>query len=230
MVARPVDDPAEPYRRILERSELIHLRVATSPFRTEPATPRGQETVERILAAASELLGTVPVHDLTTHAVAGAADVNIATLYRYFVDIDAILREIALRREIAQCERMVDAMPVLAGASDWRAVVRGTVHEMGRMRSEVPHGRAVVVGLMTIPALRPVIEAGQEVGSLLTATALATRTPSMSPGDWLPITRLLISTARHGIDVAHAGLEPDEHRVELVAVLLVSFLANYLGD
>lgn len=193
-------------------------------------TPRGRETVEHVLAVASELLGTVPVHDLTTHAVATAAGVNIATLYRYFVDINAILREIALRREIAQCERMVQAMPLLATAPDWRAVVGGTVQAMGRMRADVPQGRAIVVGLMTIPELRPVLEAGQEVGSLLTATALASRTPSMSADEWLPITRLLISTARHGIDVAHAGLEPDERRIELVAEMLIAFLAKYLDD
>jgi hypothetical protein len=83
---------------------------------------------------------------------------------------------------------------------------------------------------MTIPELRPVLDAGQEVGSLLTATALSTRTPAMSADDWLPITRLLISTARHGIDVAHAGPDPDERRVELVADLLIAYLATFLPD
>lgn len=230
MVARTVDDPTEPYRRILDRSALIGLRVSRPPLRTTPTTSRGRDTVEHILAVAADLLGTVPVHDLTTHAVAAAAGVNIATLYRYFEDIESVLREIALRREIAQCERMVDAMPLLAGAPDWRVVVRGTIGAMGEMRRDVPEGRAIVIGLMTIPELRPVIDAGQEVGSLLTATALATRTPTMSADDWLPITRLLISTARNALDVAHAADAVDERRVELVAEMLIAFLERYLPD
>ena len=62
-------------------------------IRARPVTARGKDSLETILAAAAGLLTRLPAHQVTTHTIADAAGVNIATLYRYFDDVTAILRE-----------------------------------------------------------------------------------------------------------------------------------------
>lgn len=59
--------------------------------RKHPKQARAQLTVQRILAAARELIAAQGVEALTTNRIADAAHVNIATLYQYFPNKEAVL-------------------------------------------------------------------------------------------------------------------------------------------
>jgi len=66
--------------------------------RRNPSQERSQETVQRIFAAASRLLGRgVPLEDVTTGMIAGEAEVSVGALYRFFPDKQAIVDAIAAR-------------------------------------------------------------------------------------------------------------------------------------
>ncbi|MGV0810522.1 TetR/AcrR family transcriptional regulator [Mycolicibacterium boenickei] len=62
--------------------------------RRQPVQERSRRRVERIRAAALELLETEGVDAVTTRAIAQRADVPVATVYQFFPNRDAILQEI----------------------------------------------------------------------------------------------------------------------------------------
>src|SRR5580704_4311021 len=68
-----------------------------SPGRRTPIQSRSQQTVARILDAASSLLTQVPLDDVTTTRIAGEASLSIGALYRFFPDKQTILDAIAVR-------------------------------------------------------------------------------------------------------------------------------------
>jgi AcrR family transcriptional regulator len=74
--------------------------VSAGPIaRRIPLQGRSQETVQRILDAASRLLEKVALDDLTTSRIATESGVSIGGLYRFFPDKQAILDAIAVARQ-----------------------------------------------------------------------------------------------------------------------------------
>jgi len=66
--------------------------------RRSPAQERSQETVQRIFAAAARVLARgVPFDDVTTGMIATEAGVSVGSLYRFFLDKQAIVDAIAVR-------------------------------------------------------------------------------------------------------------------------------------
>ncbi|MCV7285658.1 TetR/AcrR family transcriptional regulator [Mycolicibacterium wolinskyi] len=71
--------------------------VTRSPLRRrQPVQERSKRRVERIRAAAMELLEADGADAVTTRAIAERADVPVATVYQFFPNRDAILQEIVL--------------------------------------------------------------------------------------------------------------------------------------
>lgn len=58
---------------------------------------RSQETVQRIFRAASDLLASAPIEEITTSRIAHAAGLSIGALYRFFPDKQSIIDAIAVR-------------------------------------------------------------------------------------------------------------------------------------
>lgn len=77
--------------------------------RKRPVQARSQQTVQRILAAARELIAVQGVEALTTNRIADAAHVNIATLYQYFPNKEAVL-EALLAAYMAEMATALDAL------------------------------------------------------------------------------------------------------------------------
>jgi AcrR family transcriptional regulator len=76
--------------------------------RREPLQARSRETVERMLAAAGELILEEGVDAATTTAIAARAGVGPSSLYRFFPDRDALLAML-LEAEVEKIERVVRA-------------------------------------------------------------------------------------------------------------------------
>jgi AcrR family transcriptional regulator len=70
---------------------------APSLGRRTPVQPRSQQTVARILDAASSLLTQIPLDEVTTTRIAGEAGLSIGALYRFFPDKQTIVDAIAVR-------------------------------------------------------------------------------------------------------------------------------------
>ncbi len=74
----------------------VESEVALSPRRV-PVQGRSQQTVQRVLDAASSLLEQVPLEDVTTTRIAAEAGLSIGALYRFFPDKQTIIDAIAVR-------------------------------------------------------------------------------------------------------------------------------------
>ena len=83
--------------------------MAASPRqRREPLQARSRETVERVLAAAAELIVEEGVDAATTTAIAARAGVGPSSLYRFFADRDALFA-LLLEAEVKEIERIASA-------------------------------------------------------------------------------------------------------------------------
>ena len=65
--------------------------------RRTPVQSRSQQTVARILDAASSLLTQMPLEEVTTTRIAAEAGLSIGALYRFFPDKQTIIDAIAVR-------------------------------------------------------------------------------------------------------------------------------------
>lgn len=65
--------------------------------RRSPVQERSQETVQRIFRAASDLLASAPIEEITTSRIAHAASLSVGALYRFFPDKQSIIDAIAVR-------------------------------------------------------------------------------------------------------------------------------------
>ncbi len=65
--------------------------------RRTPVQFRSQQTVQRVLDAASSLLTQMPLEDVTTTRIAVEAGLSIGALYRFFPDKQTIIDAIAVR-------------------------------------------------------------------------------------------------------------------------------------
>lgn len=219
------------YTELLARSELMAMRNARMPgFRAAPVTARGKDSRETILMAAADLLSRIPAYQVTTHGIADAAGVNIATLYRYFDDVTAILRELTLRREIETAERLAVMMAAVPTAPDWRAQLRAVIQANVEARAASPGGVGLGASLLVLPELAPIVEAGFEIDSQLIALALSQRDPSRGYEEWLPIVRVPLRVSRQLLADRFSRPHLDERHLELVVLMIDSYLANFLPD
>ncbi len=72
-------------------------REVSTPARRLPVQSRSQQTVQRVLDAASSLLEKMPLEDVTTTRIATEAGLSIGALYRFFPDKQTIIDAIAVR-------------------------------------------------------------------------------------------------------------------------------------
>jgi AcrR family transcriptional regulator len=73
------------------------LAVESAPPRRAPVQVRSQQTVQRVLDAASALLQRVSLEEITTTRIAEEAGLSIGALYRFFPDKQTIIDAIAVR-------------------------------------------------------------------------------------------------------------------------------------
>lgn len=104
-------------------------------LRRTPVQARGQATFERILDTTADLLESVGVDVLTTNLIAKTAGVNVATLYQYFPNKQAVLLALFERQSAARFELGERYIAGLGTAADWRRHLRNFVQGVARGRT-----------------------------------------------------------------------------------------------
>ena len=94
LVAKPLNSKAKAADARLEQ---ISSEGGHSSGRRRPVQERSQETVQRVFRAASGLLASAPIEEITTSRIAHAAGLSIGALYRFFPDKQSIIDAIAVR-------------------------------------------------------------------------------------------------------------------------------------
>ncbi len=140
--------------------------------RRKPRQARAEETVTAILEAAAQILEAGGLPALTTNAVAERAGVSIGTLYQYFADKNAVLRDLADCELKAVLERVAEALK-----GDVDSSVEGRVRAMiraiiGAFRGRQRARKAVLQAIlsqgqgaeMMAPIAAFISRAGERVG------------------------------------------------------------------
>ncbi|KAM9866620.1 hypothetical protein ACIFOC_00826 [Leucobacter aridicollis] len=125
----------------------------TATERQTPKQARGRAAVASILAAASELLEEGGFDSLTTATIATRAGVNIATLYRYYPNKFAIVRELAQAIEEERSGVALAALAELGDAPDWREPVVRAIRAMAQLRRDRSGATAIRRALQSSPEL-----------------------------------------------------------------------------
>ena len=192
-----------------------------------PTQARAKETVAKILSAADEHLITDGLAGFTTNAIADRAGVNIATLYSYFPDKAAILRELIVR---ADNERLAILDTVLAGISSdsWRDAVSDGVDTMVRFRSINPGVSALRRAALATTDLRALdTESNRRVAAAM-AERMRRRTPSLTAREADRVAQVAVGSSIAVLDDACDGERIDRRKVEELKTLLIGYLAPHL--
>jgi AcrR family transcriptional regulator len=100
------------------------MKVVESVRKT-PRQPRARASVDFVLEAAAQVLEAAGEEGFNTNAVAARAGVSIGTLYRYFPDKSAILRELAMRETEAHRQAVMKILTEGSpGIAPDRAMIR----------------------------------------------------------------------------------------------------------
>ncbi|MEU6842080.1 TetR/AcrR family transcriptional regulator [Streptomyces sp. NPDC046716] len=106
-------------------------------LRRTPVQQRSAERLSRILDACADLLDEVGYEQLSTRAVAGAADVPIGSVYRFFTNKRALVDALAQRNLERYAERVTGRLGAIP-ADDWRAAMDAILDEYLAMKRTAP--------------------------------------------------------------------------------------------
>ena len=192
----------------------LTMEAAWEPvLRHRPTTEKGKRTVTRLLDSALDLVGKEGIRATNTRSIAREAGVNIATLYQYFDDVDALLKAAALRDQALRTAILSQRALDLGSGAPLREWLDTTVNLVVEGALATDHHLAVTTALQAIPALRPIPKLGWETGALLLATALSYRYGEDTEEYWLPYTRAVQSATRLVADDAVEKSPEDLDRI-----------------
>ncbi|MFC6978173.1 TetR/AcrR family transcriptional regulator [Microbulbifer taiwanensis] len=96
----------------------------SEPLWIEPSQARSRARVERILAAARELLGEHGLVGLTMDAVARRADIPIGSLYQFFPDRNALIARLFHAQLMATDALVMEALSGARSMAELRKILR----------------------------------------------------------------------------------------------------------
>lgn len=217
--------------KVFAASRFVKLGEAGRGLRTPPAGRKSEGTFDHIIATAAQVLDDVPLRDITTHLIADRAEVNIATLYRYFSDLESILVEFDIRYQTFS----------LMGIKEM--ALRGAFTEDRRAWSDEMLDLAVVVRTDTtgaigisrdghaIPQVREITRAAEDVAARMLAVATGYYAPgASSEEEWYQRFLLIVHITSSVLDEACITRPADLEQVALLKELAFGFFEPYFSS
>lgn len=200
----------------------------TNPLRTEPQQARARHAVDAILGAAGDLLDEGGYDALTTKAVAERAEVNIATLYRYFPDKLSLVRALHQRIEAAVAPALEAAAQGIAQQRDWRAGVTAWVDTLDRLRRSTVGFDGLTRSLTVSATLRPIRDEFDAGVTRSLAEALRARNSSLDARQ-ARTTAATTVAAVNGVLADRNGKKPANPSASIVAIGWLSSVGHLDG-
>ncbi|HEV7950191.1 MAG TPA: TetR family transcriptional regulator [Glaciihabitans sp.] len=113
-------------------------------IRTEPIQPRSTARIESLLDAAAAIIDAEGIDTLTTSAVAARSGSSVGVVYRYFPNIQSLLRALAVRNLEQYTDRVFAAL--VADSREWRTALDAAIDTFIDMYRTVPGFRALRFG------------------------------------------------------------------------------------
>lgn len=217
--------------KAFEASRFVKLSEAGRGLRTPPAGRKSEGTFDHIIGTAAQVLDDVPLRDITTHLIADRAEVNIATLYRYFSDLESILVEFDIRYQTFS----------LMGIKEM--ALKGAFTEDRRVWSDEMLDMAVVVRTDTtgaigitrdgyaIPQVREITRAAEDVAARMLSVATGYYAPgASSEEEWYQRYLLIVRTTARVLDEACITRPADLEQVALLKEMAFGFFEPYFSS
>jgi AcrR family transcriptional regulator len=204
----------------------IRPGVTLASARRRPVQGRSQETVRRILEAASRLAATIPIDEITTSRIAEAAGLTIGAVYRFFPDRDAVLEAIL----VGCVERFRDVLVAHIEETDpasREALVDGLIDVYVRFMAQEPGLHALAAaGYVTVNSVAEDHAAALELARAM-RRHLVTRLGYADTEDlWLRIV-VCVEAAGHLLEFAFRQHEFERNRV---VAEVKAMIARYFFD
>jgi AcrR family transcriptional regulator len=137
---------------------------------------KGKGTVDRIIDATADVLEARGYEALTTNHIAEAAGVNIATLYKYFANKQAILVALNERMSGRWTEALTHLVDQNREGMPWRETVCKTIDVAAERRKTAAGAAAIRIAMKFCPELQfydraESVESGALVADMLIARA-----------------------------------------------------------
>ncbi|MFC6633003.1 TetR/AcrR family transcriptional regulator [Microbulbifer taiwanensis] len=126
----------------------------SEPLWIEPSQARSRARVERILAAARELLGEHGLVGLTMDAVARRADIPIGSLYQFFPDRNALIARLFHAQLMATDALVMEALSGARSMAELRKNIATLPRALYRYIADAPALVEIWRAVQSIRALR----------------------------------------------------------------------------
>jgi AcrR family transcriptional regulator len=125
-------------------SDLIEQPGAVATVRTEPVQQRSAQRVAHLLDTAALLIDELGIDGLTTSEVAARGDSSVGVVYRYFPNIQSLLRSLAARNLSRFTETIFDRLS--DDSVEWRQTVDVAIDTFIEFNRSEPGFRALRFG------------------------------------------------------------------------------------
>lgn len=217
----------------LASSRFTELAESPRGLRAKPGGAKSQATFDQIVETAAQTLDDVPLRDVTTHLVAERADVNIATLYRYFSDLESILREFSIRWH--RLSLMGIREMVLRGvveeqySSDRRRWIDEIVDLAVVVRTDTPGALGLTRDAGAMPDVLEIWDAAEKAGADLLAIGAGFYAPGLrTEEEWSAITLTQVRAVGYCLTKACAARPADLRQIELAKDLAYRYFIPFL--
>jgi AcrR family transcriptional regulator len=187
---------------------------------------RGQATFERILDATAEVLENVGTEALTTNLIARTARVNVATLYQYFPNKQAVLLALYKRQNGARVEMGVRLLDGMARSADWRSRLTKVINAAAEARRAQGGGAgALRVAMRSSPDL--VEHDRDQLGQLTGAVARELGSAGVREEKAHLVARCAVEAVTSLLDLGSTD-DADGRIVDQACAMATCYLAPYL--
>jgi AcrR family transcriptional regulator len=193
--------------------------------RRTPVQERSSVTVHHILKAASELLATEPLEQITTSRVALAANVSVGGLYRFFPDKQSIIDAIAVKH-VEDLRSVLESRLGTSLPDDGPAFLGMVVDAYVAFLDDRPDFRAIALGRHVSASTRQK-HASPDVGPAALVKTFILDRIGMDVGD-LDLKIRIASEAGERL-IAYAYEQPDAKRQAIIGEMK-TMLARYMFD
>ena len=221
----------EAIQAVMDGSRFEELAAAERGLRTPPAGRKSEATFDHIIQTAAEVLDDVPLRDITTHLIADRADVNIATVYRYFSDLESILVEFDLRYQRFSLLGIQEMMLKGVFTDDRRAWSDEMLDLAVVVRTDTTGAIGITRDGYAIPQVREITRAAEDVAARMFAVATGYYAPgASSEEEWYQRYLLMVRTTARVLDEACITRPADLEQVALLKELAFGFFEPYFSS
>lgn len=208
-------------------SACTHTDAGSEYLLKVPLQDRARDTVNRIAAAAVAIVVEEGLSALTTNAIAKRAQINVATLYTYFANKEAILFRLGEYYEERRVQIVAELAERLDPGTGWRECLRAIIDGLVDFRVHEPGCVAIRDALQTIPEA-PDFDSDSTVQA---ASALiggfARLAPQLDAGQIAAISSFYATTVTSALDAAFAAQPYDAQAIDMLKQMTEAWLAGY---